>query len=93
MRVEFPSASLAWKAEELRRNGQTVVLIAMDGQEAGLIGIADSIKPASCPSIAMRDHGLPARRSSSGLHVAETPRKHSTLMQQPLISNGNCFCP
>ena len=39
-RAAFPAAMLAWKAEELRRNGQTVILIAVDGQEAGLIGIA-----------------------------------------------------
>jgi P-type Cu+ transporter len=39
---------LTQKAEELRRGGQTVILIAVDGQAAGLIGIADSIK-ASAP--------------------------------------------
>jgi Cu+-exporting ATPase len=44
-------ASLAWKAEELRRNGQTVILIAVDGQEAGLIGIADSIKDSAAQAL------------------------------------------
>ena len=41
------------KAEELRRGGQTVILVALDGKAAGLIGIADSIK-ASAPD-ALRD--------------------------------------
>ncbi len=44
-------ASLAWKAEELRRNGQTVILVAVDGQEAGLIGIADSIKDSAAQAL------------------------------------------
>ena len=44
-------ASLAWKADELRRDGQTVILIAVDGQEAGLIGIADSIKDSAAQAV------------------------------------------
>ncbi len=52
-------ASLAWKAEELRRNGQTVILIAVDGQEAGLIGIADSIKDSAPQALrALKRDGL-----------------------------------
>jgi len=42
------AAALAQKAKELRRGGQTVILVAIDGQAAGAIGIADSIK-ASAP--------------------------------------------
>ncbi len=38
------SADLTQKAEELRRDGQTVILVAVDGKPAGLIGIADPIK-------------------------------------------------
>src|SRR5207249_1451805 len=38
---------LAERAEELRRDGQTVVLVAADGQRAGLIGVADPIKPTT----------------------------------------------
>jgi Cu+-exporting ATPase len=45
--------ALKQQAEELRRNGQTVILVAVDGQPAGLIGIADPIKP-SAPQ-ALRD--------------------------------------
>jgi P-type Cu+ transporter len=40
----IPAAALGQKAEELRRGGQTVILIGVDGQVAGWIGIADSIK-------------------------------------------------
>jgi Cu+-exporting ATPase len=35
---------LAARAEELRRDGQTVVFVAVDGKPAGLIGVADPIK-------------------------------------------------
>src|SRR5579863_8204563 len=34
-------------AADLRRSGQTVVFVAVDGQPAGLIGIADPIKPST----------------------------------------------
>jgi len=47
------AAALVQKAEELRRGGQTVILIAVDGQAAGLIGIADSIKASA--ALALRD--------------------------------------
>jgi Cu+-exporting ATPase len=35
---------LASRAEELRRDGQTVVFVAVDGKSAGLVGVADPIK-------------------------------------------------
>jgi Cu+-exporting ATPase len=41
---KLPLYSLKQKAEDLRRDGQTVVFAAVDGQAAGLIGIADPIK-------------------------------------------------
>jgi Cu+-exporting ATPase len=41
------STGLKQKAEELRRNGQTVIFVAIDGQLAGLIGIADPIKSSA----------------------------------------------
>jgi Cu+-exporting ATPase len=47
----IPATSLAQKAEELRRGGQTVILIAVDGQAAGLIGIADSIKASAAQAL------------------------------------------
>jgi len=38
---------LRLKAEELRRDGQTVIFAAVDGRPAGLIGIADPVKPST----------------------------------------------
>jgi Cu+-exporting ATPase len=45
------AAGQAQKAEELRHGGQTVILIAVDGQAAGLIGIADSIKASAAQAL------------------------------------------
>ncbi len=45
------AAELAQEAEELRRGGQTVILIALDGRAAGLIGIADSIKASAAQAL------------------------------------------
>ena len=45
------AGELAQKAETLRREGQTVILIALDGQAAGLIGIADSIKASAAQAL------------------------------------------
>jgi Cu+-exporting ATPase len=53
------AAGLAQKAEELRRGGQTVILIAVDGQPAGLIGIADSIKASAAQALSdLKREGL-----------------------------------
>jgi len=45
------SAPLAPSAEELRSNGQTVVFAAIDGQMAGLLGIADPIKASAAQAL------------------------------------------
>jgi len=42
-----PSDALRHDAADLRRKGQTVIFVAVDGQPAGLIGIADPIKPST----------------------------------------------
>jgi Cu+-exporting ATPase len=42
---------LAAKAEELRADGQTVMLVAIDGQAAGLLGVADPIKESTAEAI------------------------------------------
>jgi P-type Cu+ transporter len=39
------------KAEELRRNGQTVMFVAVDGRTAGLIGVADPLKESAAEAI------------------------------------------
>jgi Cu+-exporting ATPase len=39
------------RADELRRTGQTVMFLAIDGQLAGLIAVADPIKPTTAEAI------------------------------------------
>jgi Cu+-exporting ATPase len=52
-------APLARKADDLRQNGQTVMLAAVDGRAAGLIAVADPIKPSTREALeALRRDGL-----------------------------------
>jgi len=44
-------AGLAAKAEELRRDGQTVMFVAVDGRPAGLLGVADPVKSTTPEAI------------------------------------------
>jgi P-type Cu+ transporter len=46
--LAIPTADLVAKAEALRTVGQTVMLVAVDGRPAGLIGVTDPVK-ASTP--------------------------------------------
>ncbi len=39
------------RAGELRRDGQTVIFVAVDGKPAGLLGVADPIKPSTPEAI------------------------------------------
>jgi Cu+-exporting ATPase len=41
------NGELTARANELRRLGQTVMFVTIDGQPAGLIGVADAIKPSA----------------------------------------------
>jgi Cu+-exporting ATPase len=41
------TATLLTPAEELRLKGQTVIFAAVDGRPAGLVGIADPVKPST----------------------------------------------
>ncbi len=51
--------ALADRADELRRNGETVVFVALDGAAAGLIGVADRIKATTHEAIqALHAEGL-----------------------------------
>jgi Cu+-exporting ATPase len=50
---------LTARAEELRRGGQTVVFVAVDGRAAGVLGVADPIKPAAADAVkALRAEGI-----------------------------------
>jgi Cu+-exporting ATPase len=50
---------LETKAAELRRSGQTVMFAAVDGRPAGLIGVADAVKPSTAEAIRLlHEEGL-----------------------------------
>jgi len=50
---------LSERAEELRRDGQTVMFVAIDGRPAGLLGVADPIKQSTYEAIqSLRDDGI-----------------------------------
>ncbi len=55
----IPAGDLAARAEELRRDGQTVMFVAVDGRPAGLLGVADPIKETTPGAIRrLHDEGL-----------------------------------
>jgi len=58
--AEFTGAAAETKrAEPLRAEGQTVVFVAVDGKLAGLVGVADPIKPSSPDALGgLRAEGL-----------------------------------
>ncbi len=58
-RADQGAADLTAKAADLRAEGQTVVLVAIDDQPAGLLAIADPIKKSSAEAVRMlRDSGV-----------------------------------
>jgi Cu+-exporting ATPase len=54
MLASFGADAAVWaaRAEDLRARGETVVLVSIDQQAAGLIAVADPIKPSSPAAIA-----------------------------------------
>jgi Cu+-exporting ATPase len=53
------AAGLPDKADALRKAGEGVVLIAVDGRAAGLVGVADPIKESAIGALrALRDEGI-----------------------------------
>jgi Cu+-exporting ATPase len=47
------------RADELRHDGQTVMLVAVDGKPAGLVGVADPVKATTLEAIkALHDDGI-----------------------------------
>ena len=57
--LRLDPSGLAERAEALRTQGQTVMFAAVDGRPAGLLGVADPIKPAAPAAIdALRKQGL-----------------------------------
>src|SRR5262245_51569477 len=47
----IPTTELATVAEELRKHGQTVMFVAVDGRMVGLLGVADPIKETTLEAI------------------------------------------
>jgi Cu+-exporting ATPase len=55
----IPSEALAGRLAEQQREGRTAVLLAIDGRPAGLLALADQLKPTTPPAIAeLRALGL-----------------------------------
>jgi Cu+-exporting ATPase len=50
-RAMVDPGELVNRAEELRRAGQTVIFVAVDGTPAGLLGVADPIKPTTADAV------------------------------------------
>jgi len=57
--LSIDSTPLAAHAEDLRRAGETVMFLALDGQLAGLAGVADPIKPSTREALRLlREDGV-----------------------------------
>jgi len=58
-RLGVDRVALATRADALRQSGNTVMLVAVDGQAAGLLGVADTIKASTREALAsLRARGL-----------------------------------
>jgi P-type Cu+ transporter len=56
---QIDAEELKSKAQQMRKNGETVVFAAVDGRAAGLLGIADPVKPEAAHAIGdLRCEGL-----------------------------------
>lgn len=100
----IPSGGRHDLAETLRREGQTVVHVAVDGREAGIIAIADALKPSTPEAIAqLREEGLRlvmltgdsrptaesvARRLGIDEVIAEVLPEHKADVVKQLKSHG-----
>jgi Cu+-exporting ATPase len=51
--LSVDAAALSSKADELRKGGQTVMYVAVDGKLAGLVGVADPIKASTAEAISL----------------------------------------
>ena len=49
--LNISAADLREQSESLRRDGQTAVFVAVDGRAAGLLGIADPIRPEAADAV------------------------------------------
>jgi Cu+-exporting ATPase len=49
--LKVPTVQLQQSAEELRTRGQSVIMVAIDGAPAGVLGIADPVKPNTLATV------------------------------------------
>jgi Cu+-exporting ATPase len=57
--LDIAAGELAARADALRNEGQTVMLLAVDGKAAGLLGVADPVKASTPDAIrALHDEGV-----------------------------------
>ena len=57
--LRIDPGGLSIKAEEMRKDGQTVMFVAVDGKAAGLLGVADPIKETTLEAVkALHDDGI-----------------------------------
>ncbi|SNT69371.1 copper-transporting P-type ATPase [Psychrobacter sp. LV10R520-6] len=52
-RLDSFDSSLSERADKRRKDGETVMFVAVDGQAAGLISVADPIKPSTSEAISL----------------------------------------
>jgi len=63
------TAPLATESERLAANGQTPVLVAIDDRAAGIIAVADPLKPDAAAAI----RRLPQRFAGCGIRACASP--------------------
>ncbi|MFY9572528.1 MAG: copper-translocating P-type ATPase, partial [Blastocatellia bacterium] len=57
--LKIEAGGLIERADELRKDGETVMFVAVDGKSAGLIGVADPIKESTVDAIrALHEDGI-----------------------------------
>jgi Cu+-exporting ATPase len=57
--LNIATTALDAQAEELRRDGATAIFVAIDGKAAGVIAIADPVKPTTAAALkALADEGI-----------------------------------
>ena len=64
--MQIDMGGLASRAEALRNDGQTVIFVAIDGRAAGILGIADPIKPTTAEAIRVPPRRWRSRRDADG---------------------------
>jgi Cu+-exporting ATPase len=57
--LQIDPGGMAARAEDLRRDGQTVMFVAIDGKAAGLLGVSDPIKETTSEAVQLlHDDGI-----------------------------------